>query len=453
MRPDVVMLRLLALLALLASGTARADQPEYAEDGLPVPSIARLLPGNADPLGWRRALGERGVNFNLWYRTDVLANVSGGLRRGTVNQGMLEPAIAVDLERLAGLPGLRFFANGFVIHNTGRIRRDFVGGVNTIAAIEAVPTARLSELWLEQSLFGGRAALRLGQLAADVEFFFADIQELFLQSDWPTISALNLPSGGPAYPLATPGALLRLEPTPRHRLQFALLNGNPAGPGLGDEQLRNRHGLNFRLRDPALLLAEARLAWNREDDAPNPAGAARLGGWWHLGRFDHQRIAADGGLLADPAHAGLARRMRGSWGLYAVAEQQLLRPPGGDAGSGLTAFGRISVSPDDRALIGFFFDAGLVASGMVPGRPADDLGISLMFARFSRGARDFDADALRLGTRTAPPRDFEMNLELTYRAEVRPGLTVQPVVTHVWQPGGEPGRRALVLGLRTALRF
>lgn len=443
----------LLLLLLLLPGLALADQPEYGPDGLPLASIARLLPGNGDLFGHRRWLAERGVTYNLWYRTDLLANLAGGRRRGVINQGLLEPAVAADLERLAGLRGLRFFANGFIIHNSGRIRRDLVGGVNTIAAIEGVPTARLSELWLEQSLFDGRAALRLGQLAADVEFFFADIQALFLQSDWPTISALNLPSGGPAFPLATPGALLRIEPTPQYRFQLAVLNGNPAGKGAGDEQLRNRHGVNFRLQDPALILAETRIAWQREDADTGLAGAVRLGGWAHLGRFDHLRLTQNGGLLADPGAGGLARRLRGAWGLYAVAEQQLYRPAGGDAGSGLTAFGRIAAAPADRSLIGLFFDAGLVASGMVPGRPADDLGASLMFARFSRAARDFDADALRLGVATAPPRGFEMNLELTWRAELRPGLWLQPVFTHVWNPGGVPGRRAVVAGLRTAIRF
>ena len=39
----------------------------------------------------------------------------------------------------------------------------------TIAAIEASPTTRLSELWLERKF--GPATFRIGQLAADAEFF------------------------------------------------------------------------------------------------------------------------------------------------------------------------------------------------------------------------------------------------------------------------------------------
>ena len=68
-----------------------------------------------------------------------------------------------------------------------------------------MPSTRLSELWFEQKLFDDRFGFRFGQLAADAEFFISDYSRMFLSSDWPTITGANLPSGGPAYPLATPG--------------------------------------------------------------------------------------------------------------------------------------------------------------------------------------------------------------------------------------------------------
>ena len=192
--------------------------------------------------------------YGLEYTNDVLSNVRGGLRTGTIDQGKLHGILTVDFGKLAGWNGLSGFANFFQIHNTGRIRRDYVGGINTIAAIEAVPTTRLSEVWLEQKFANGKASIRVGQLAADAEFFYSELSTMFLQSDWPTIAALNLPSGGPAYPLSTPGARLKIDPDKDVSLLLAVFNGDPAGPGVeGDEQLRNRHGLNFRVSDPPLV--------------------------------------------------------------------------------------------------------------------------------------------------------------------------------------------------------
>jgi porin len=210
--------------------------------------------------------------------------VRGGNRRGFIDQGKLEVILSADLQNLAGLQGLSFFANAFQIHNTGRIRRDYVGGINTIAAIEAVPATRLSELWLEQRLWNTRASVRVGQLAADAEFFFASLAEmLFLQSDWPTITAANLPSGGPAYPLSTPGVRLKVNPTDNTSLLHAVFNGDPAAPGEGDEQIRTRHGLNFRVGDPPFIKLEAQSRANQDKTATGLASTLKLGGWTHLG--------------------------------------------------------------------------------------------------------------------------------------------------------------------------
>ena len=171
--------------------------------------------------------------YGLEYTNDLLSNVRGGLRTGTIDQGKLHGILTVDFGKLAGWNGLSGFVNFFQIHNTGRIRRDYVGGINTIAAIEAVPTTRLSEVWLEQKFANDKASLRVGQLAADAEFFYSELSTMFLQSDWPTIAALNLPSGGAAYPLSTPGARLKVEPVDNVALLLAVLNGDPAGPGVG----------------------------------------------------------------------------------------------------------------------------------------------------------------------------------------------------------------------------
>ena len=200
-----------AMVALCIVGCCR---PLWAQNGaekygITEPSIATSLPNYGDPSGTRKWLYDRGVSYNLIYTNDVLGNMSGGLRRGTIDQGKLEAQLLIDLDKLAGWKDWTFYANAFGIYNSGRIRRDYVGGMNTIAAIEADPTVRLSELWLERWV--GPLSFRFGQLAADAEFFYSDLSQLFLQSDWPTIAAVNLPGGGPAYPLSTPGVRIKYE--------------------------------------------------------------------------------------------------------------------------------------------------------------------------------------------------------------------------------------------------
>src|SRR5262249_32909926 len=157
------------------------------------------------------------------------------------------------------------------------------------------------------------------------EFFFSDLSAMFLQSDWPTIAASNLPSGGAAYPLSTPAVRLKFEPYHGATLLFAVFNGDPAGPGDGDEQLRNRYGLNFRVRHPPFLIGEAQIRRNHEKDSTGLASTVKFGGWGHVGLFDDQRFGIDGLSLANPASSGIPIRHGGNFGLYAVLDQQLYR--------------------------------------------------------------------------------------------------------------------------------
>jgi len=252
-----------AVLAVVAAiATPCAHGQETNSSGITEPSIATSLPQNADPYGTRKWLYDNGISYNFIYTNDVLSNLSGGIRRGTIDQGKLEAQLYIDLDKLAGWKGWTFYANAFGIYNDGRIRRDYVGGMNTIAAIEATPTVRLSELWLEK--WFGPVSLRFGQLAADAEFFYSDLSQIFLQSDWPTIGAVNLPGGGPAYPLSAVGARIKYELPKDASLLFAIFNGDPAPPcPNADPDTCNRYGVNFRLSDPAFLMGEFQWRRNR----------------------------------------------------------------------------------------------------------------------------------------------------------------------------------------------
>lgn len=452
-----LVLRLVAPLLLvgaLASGNDAVAQQAPAPGGWTAPSIATSLPSNGDPTGARARLASKGLTFNLIYTNDVLSNVKGGLKTGTIDQGKLELQVSYDFEPLTGWHGLTFYTDGYQIHNTGQFRREYVGGVNTIAAIEAVPSTRLAELWLQQTFFDDKASLRVGQLAADVEFFYSSLSFMFLQSDWPTITALNQPSGGPAYPLATPGLRVKVEPTDWLAVLVAMFNGDPAGPPPpADEQIRNRYGLNFRVQDPPLFIGEVQLTWNHGARDTGLARGLKLGGWAHTGRFDDLRLAADLALLAASNGSGVALKHRGDWGVYAVVEQQLWRPQGGAWDDGISLFGRVSASPSDRSPIDFYADGGIVFAGLVPGRPDDKFGASAIYARFSDALRAFDRDVIAVKGAPGVVRDFEANLEINYTAQIVPGWVVQPVLTRVWHPAGNASRNALVTGVRSLWQF
>lgn len=451
-RPDLGVLAIAFLIGVFGK-CATAD--ETLPNGITPPSIATSLPYNGDPTGLRALMASYGVTFDFFYFNDVLGNVNGGLRRGFIDQGLLEHDLNVDFEKLIGWQGLSFHTSGFLIHNTGRIRRDYVGGINTIAAIEAVPTGRLWELWLEQSFWNRGASVRAGQLAADVEFFRADAALMFLQTDWPTIIAAALPSGGPAYPLSTPGVRVKINPNEHVSVLAAVFNGDPAGPGTpGDEQLRNKYGVNFRLKDLPFVIAEAQFRNNREKTDTGLATVLKFGAWAHFGKFDDNRLADDGTLLADPDGSGRPLKRKTDNGLYGVFEQQLYRPQGGGADSGITVFGLASGSPQDRNLINFWFQTGIVFAGLIPNRPDDKFGAIFEYSRYSNSVRNAEGDEIAFTGVPQVIQDYEANLEINYLFQIVPGWTLQPVLTYVWHPdGGVSAVDALVIGARSIWHY
>jgi porin len=174
-------------------------------------------------------------------------------------------------------------------------------------------------------------------------------------------------------------------------------------------------------------------------------------------RFDHL-----GHSLAHPLSSGNARLLRSTSGIYGVIDQQIYRPEGGDAESGISVFSRIAAAPSDRNLIDFFLDGGIVFSGMLPGRPDDKFGASFIYAHMSHWARDLDLDTIVHSGEHQPLRDYELTIELTYQAQIRPGWTVQPVFQYVVHPGGHVPdplipwlavRDGALIGVRTAITY
>ena len=197
-----------------------------------------------------------GIKFAATYIGEALGNPSGGLKQARVYEGRLNLAVDVDLEKLAGMRQLTFHANIFQIHGGGLSRGALLNFMD-VSGIEALPSTRLYEMWFEQK-WGTKLALRAGQLAADTEFMTAKYTDVFTNASlgWPVGLSLNMPSGGPSPPLAAVGARLRADVSDNLSVLGAVFDGDAAGPGPEDPQLRNRYGVNFRINDPPLCLVK-----------------------------------------------------------------------------------------------------------------------------------------------------------------------------------------------------
>jgi porin len=405
-----------------------------------------------------------GIKFAATYIGEILGNTSGGLKRGAIYEGRLNLAVDADLQKLAGIPQLTFHANIFQIHGDG-LSRSNLQNFFVVSGIEAQPTTRLYEAYFEKQWGDKFVSLKLGQLAADSEFFNTKYTDVLTNASmgWPAITSVNLPSGGPSPPLAAMGARLLVNVNQNFSVLGAVFDGDQAGPGPGDPQQRNRYGLNFRVNDPPLLLGQIQYAWNNKKGDPNLAGQFKLGGWQHFGNFADQRFDANGSSLANPLSSGMPMMLAGDVGVWAVLEQQLYRVPHSDD-RGIGVFARVSAAPSDRNLIDRYADAGVEFIGLSDERPNDKFGIAVGYAHVSKRAQALDADYRQFVSTEWPLRSFEGLIAAAYQYQIRDGWTAQPNFQYILNPGGGATlpagplagrhlRSAAILGLRTTIKF
>ena len=454
--------RAATVMVCAAIAVAATHLPTLADDDEDTPSILASVPSLAGLKRTRDALAEKGLRISGFYFSDPRANLDGGLREGATYSGLLKIKLDVDLETSAGVEGARLHADMLQIHGRD-VSEDYVGNLLSPNDIGARPATRLFELYYEQEV-GDRLTLRLGQMAADEEFKTSDHAELFIGASfgWAASPSENLPNEGPAYPLAQLGAQASWTATDDLTLVGAIYNGHAADPDAEDPQRANRHGLNFRLGDPPLVILEGRYRYAGGEDG-GLAGALKLGGYAHFGRFEDLKYGTDGRVLGAPGSNGEPRRMDGTFNVYAIVDQQIWRKPGGEDEDedGVGVFARTILGPADRNPINAYLDGGVVAKGLVPGRPDDRFGVGAIYANFSPKLADAGRAEALADNVDAPRRTYEAAIEATYKAQLIEGLTVQPTLQYVMRPNGGPRENgaarkipsATIFGVTTVVRF
>ncbi len=133
--------------------------------------------------------------------------------------------------------------------------------------IEATATTRLFELWMEQKFHDDMLSVRFGQLGVDPEFIISDTAANFISSafGWPTPPSRRSCRAA-AWPIRSRhrACASSLRRRSSFTIRAGVYNDNPAGPGPGDPQLRDKHGLNFRISDYPYVIGEIEYKYGQD---------------------------------------------------------------------------------------------------------------------------------------------------------------------------------------------
>src|SRR6266481_10136818 len=100
--------------------------------------------------GLRSNLSSNGVDFEFVYFGAVPSNVGGGIKQGSVYEGVFLMTLDLDSDKLAHYHGGHFHAGGLSIHNGAAFSQNYVGDVNVVSLLDFPDSFRLWELWYEQ---------------------------------------------------------------------------------------------------------------------------------------------------------------------------------------------------------------------------------------------------------------------------------------------------------------
>ena len=426
-----------AALCLLGAGnqlgtSARAQAQR--SDNAQAPGQSYLT-GDWD--GVRSDLERLGVTVTLNYTNDFLANVAGGIKTGAVGIGIFQPQFDFDLQKLLGWQGDRVHIHGLLTYGPS-FSAAYLGNVLAVSNLEAGSVTRLYALWYEHNAPDDRWSVRTGLMLADSQFVQSNTASNFINNgmSWPTFLAANLPASGPAYPLPAPGILVRAKPDENIVFQAAVFSGDPSGGNGSNQPSSLPTGTVISFNGGAVLIAEASYLPNQGKDTSGLPGAYRIGAWYHTSsHFADQRFDDTGLSLASPQSTGVPLEHTGDYGVYGVIDQTLYRVPG-TANKSLSGFVRAGAVPNDRNLINFYADGGLLYRGLVSSRPDDKIGIAAAYARVGDNARGLDADVGLFGHFNYPVRSGETVIEMMYQAQPAKWWTLQPELQYIIRPSG-----------------
>jgi porin len=455
--------------------------PPPVRAAAPAPTSAAPAPGPwgfldfkgqnllGDMGGLRPALDKYGVQLTILENVETFGNLSGGVKQSLEPKGLTTVTLQMDTEKAFGLKGGTLNVSGLQVYG-GQLNEDDLLVLQTLSDIDAPEGIRLWELWYQQK-FGDKFDVKIGEQSLDEEFIIAPSgNSLFINgvSGWPGLPTVDLPGGGPVYPLAALGVRGRAQLTDSVTVLGGVFNGSPIPRDSPNSPTSNPHGVSFPLDVGTLAIAELQYAYGSSAsgkanaDGPLP-GAYKLGAWYDSYKFDDQQTDTLGLPLASPSSNGNPATHHGDFSLYGVMDQMIWRSKD-NSNRSLNVFFRPMFTPyQDRNLVSASINAGFALHAPLPGRDKDAFGVEMGTVWASSGASSFDRQMqVFQPSVTTPIRGSETFLEATYQFQVLPSWQIQPDIQYFINPGlgianpDEPTQRIkneLVLGLRTNVTF
>jgi porin len=424
----------------------RVDLPDPPERSGPQSTAAAAPPAQPHLLGdWagaRTALEDAGITPTVSYIGFAAGNLSEGTSKRVQYAGQLGAGLDFDMGKIAGIEGGTFRAaitnrHGNNINDTNHLNLlQYPQGVYGAGQIW-----RLAGLWYQQKI--GAVEIKLGKMSMGEDFgsTTCHFQSLYFCGVVPGHTSFNYWYN---FPVTTWGGRIKVKDKLGYTMVGVYQRNDNVAP------LNKGFYLGFKGGDGAFVALERGFDVKLGGD-PKRAGVYKVGVFFDTSKSDNLVFDKDGGF-AQLTGQPLARE-RGRASVYVVARQQILAADAQGAG-GLSAFFHY-VGADHRTnkLINVI-TAGVTYSGLIPGRPKDEIGLAIGRSRVNHNFADLQAARNAQLGETLEPQHDEYAIEANYSISLTPGLSVRPNLQWYINPAGrERARNVLVAGTGLFVNF
>ena len=381
--------------------------------------------------GLRDELEAAGIAFDSYYVNNFAGNVSGGFDQGSEYADNFYFGVQFDLEKLFAWDGATLLVS--TINRSGRsITSEYVGSQFDSMQVVGGQTIFLYHVLFEQKFLDDRGSLKLGRFSASDDFNTSSLYGYYMNNAFDgNLRAVLFNTQFSAYPFATWGARLRLDPTPETNFQIGIFQAQD------DVFDRNNHGLDFGVESGDGVWLITQVGWT-----------PIFGGDEETGLPGHYWIGAYYSPWDGFSQFKSSEKTDGSYGFYVHGDQMVYRESNG-SDQGLVLWGAFTHDPNENiAIMPWQLNLGAVYRGLLPGRDRDAAILGFAYGKFS----DDYADMVEETGRGRP--EHEIILEAAYRYEFTKFAYVQPGLQYVIRPGGTGNiGDALVLGVQMGIKF
>ena len=387
-----------------------------------------------------QTLLDQGIDIHGVAFDHFLGNPSAGTITGqTYNLAGIAPAIDLDLQKLAGIPGgnlhirVTFFGLRSNIPTIITDAGGYLTGNQTTPA-PSTTQAVISVLTYEQKLLNDRLSIEVGRTNVFRSFLIPNSLDPFTYFSSVVQTVGDVPSS--VYPVW--GGVASYHLTPKWYVQ---------GGAFEDDFIRavnNPDIFGVEHAPGAELLGE--IAQRSEFNNARYPSNAELGFEWNTRTDDYSPYDNIKGSPNVATTRNQAYSYPGGGVLFFQGEKVLWRGAGRRDGppANIAVYGAADVSVDKPQPVDFDCLAGFNFTGLIPGRPSDALGLQVHYQRLSAIEANYETRIQDIFAGPGPRQSRDgYAFEAVINLQVTPWLQVRPIGEYVLDPDNlvDPAQR------------